>query len=145
MAFADISDINVHLPADKLIVDDGMYPSIQLDAERIVRGYLAGVIGSTTLVSWLTPSATPELIRSITGRFAAAFYYRLRYSEDSIRDPEYAQVKYDEGMALLQGVIGGTLVLVDSDDTTVTSDLSTDDFWPNDSSDPPKFTMDMIL
>lgn len=144
MAFASIGDINLHLPNDKLIVDDGQYPDLELDAERIVRGYLVGSYSPTTLAGWTSPETTPGLIRGITGRLVAAFYYRKRYSEDSLRDPEYAQVKYNEAMKLLNDITAGILEL-DIADPDVTGDLIQSDFWPNNNTTPAKFSMDMPL
>jgi hypothetical protein len=143
---ADLEDINVHLPSDKIEVDSAQYDRLQLDAERIVRGYLAGQVASITLASWTTPESTPELIRAITGRLVAAFWYRERYSEDSLDDPGYAQVKYNEAILWLGNIINGTMVLPDSDGEVLVGGVLTElDFWPNDSTPGPAFTMTQDL
>lgn len=141
MPLVDDADVQVHLPADTLKVegvpDDRA--KVYLDAERIVRGYLAGVIDSAVLASWTTPSDTPEIIRAITGRFAAAEIYRLRFGQGSTRDPEYAQNKYKEAMDLLNSIIGGQI-----DVPGVIEGTGFDNTWfePTDAStDPPKFVM----
>lgn len=146
MALASIDDINVHLPLDKMRVDTADYSPLQTDAERIIRGYLAGYFTPTTLGKWDEPDNTPGLIRSIAGRFVASFYYRKRYSEDSLDDPEYAQNKYNEAMELLKGILNGTITLEEvTVDYPTTDRLSTSDFYPNDSTPEPKFTMEMNL
>lgn len=145
MSLATIDDINIHLPRDKVEVDTANYTPFQLDAERVVRGMLAGYYPSTTLATWTSPDTTPGLIRSIVGRLVAAFHYRQRYSEDSLDDPLYAQNKYNEAMELLRGVLDGTVVL---EEVTVAGadHLTSKDFWPNDTTLPdPYFTMNMQL
>lgn len=143
MALASLDDVNMHLPTDKLEIEQPELDLFGLDADRIVRGYLAGVIPATTLALWASPDATPELIRAIAGRFIAAFYYRERYSEDSLDDPIYAQTKYNEAMALLQGIIDGSITLVDLDEPITTTDRFTaDNFYPNGKDSGPIFSMD---
>lgn len=143
MAFASLDDVNMHLPTDKLEMEQPQLDLFGIDAERIIRGYLAGVFTPATLASWADPDSTPELIRAIAGRFIAAFYYRERYSEDSLDDPEYAQFKYNEAMNLLMGVIGGSLDLIDTaEPSTVGGHFTAEDFYPNNSDPGPIFTMD---
>jgi len=145
MALATIDDINIHLPRDKIEVDTADYGPFQLDAERVVRGMLAGYYSSVTLASWSDPETTPGLIRAVVGRLVAAFYYRQRYSEDSLDDPLFAQNKYNEAMELLRGILDGTVVLEEVTDDVGADHLTINDFWPNDTTDPPKFTMGMNL
>jgi hypothetical protein len=145
MALASVEDINLHLPDDKLEVSHARYPAFQLDAERIVRGSFAGFWPATVLASWTTPDNVPGLIRAIAGRLVAAFYYRYRYSEEGIGDPEYAQFKYNEAMAFIQKIISGEMVVEEVLDVpTAGHSLSELDFWPNDSTPGPVFTVDMI-
>lgn len=143
MPLIDDSDIQIHLPIDKLqveeIADD--LNDVKTDVERIIRGYLAGVYTAATLAAWTTPASTPSLIRAIGGRLGAALIYRLRTSEEVDNDPEYAQNKYNEGMAMLNAVIRGEMVLEE-----VVADVATrfnpDYFWPNATTADPVFTMD---
>lgn len=141
MPFCDDADVQAHLPADKLkfeeIPDDR--EQLILDAERIIRGHLATVISSATLATWVDPDSTPSVIRAIAGRLVAAKTYRIRYSEDSLDDPQYAQRLYDEAMQMLMGVVTGAIVL----ETVVEPTTQVDNtyFWPNSTTDDPKFTM----
>lgn len=141
MAIIDDADVQVQLPVDKLdiheVPDD--VESAKEDAERIVRGYLAGHIAASVLATWSDPESTPGTIRAIGGRLAAALVYRIRYSEDSLSDPEFAQVKYNEAMKMIEDIIAGTLII---DDVTQSIDFDNTWFEPNDgSTDEPKFTM----
>lgn len=143
MPYASLEDINVHLPEDKLEVDDARYAPLELDAERIVRGNLAGFVAPATIAAWADPGTTPEIVRAIAGRLVAAFYYKQRYSEDSLEVPQYAQDKYDEAIMLLMQIRSGTIVIPDVD-VSGADRLTSDMFWPNDTTSPtPIFTMDM--
>jgi hypothetical protein len=142
MALCTDKDVQNHLPVDKLkfeeIPDDR--EQLILDAERVIRGHLAGVLSASTLATWLDPDSTPQLIRAIAGRLVAAQVYRLRYSEDSLDDPEFAQRTYDEAMRLLMGIITGSIILEEVEEPTTQFDNTY--FWPNNSTAEPKFTMD---
>lgn len=139
MPLVSDGDVQVHLPKDKLVIEEipDDRDAVYLDAERIVRGYLAGVIESSVMALWTTPETTPQIIRAITGRFAAAEVYRLRFGEQSFDDPEYAQVKYNEAMSLLNAIIAGTLLI----DGVAQTEFDDSYFWPNNTTDPPKFLM----
>ena len=145
MAFASLDDVNMHLPTDKLELEQPELDLFGLDAERIIRGYLAGVIPAAAMATWTSPDTTPELIRAIAGRFVAAFYYRERYSEDSLNDPLYAQIKYNEAMSLLQGIIAGTIVITDPTIPPIGIRFTAADFYPNATDEGPIFIMDDTL
>jgi hypothetical protein len=143
---ASLEDINLHLPEDKTAVDTSEYEEYQLDAERIVRGTLAGVIDRTVLASWLTPDDTPGLIRGIVGRLVAAFTYRKQYSEDSLEDPEFAQNKYNEAMAYLEAIVDGKMVLEEVETVGVASGhVASTDYFPNNRTEGPFFRRGMEL
>lgn len=152
MPLATDDDIQVHLPEDKIAVADITdLTDMQTDAERIIKGYLAGTFSPTTLAGWndptvniASPNYVPVLIRAVAGRFIAAFAYRRYYSEDSLDDPTYAQTKYDEAMSMLNQIISGELVLTDVTEVVDTgTHLTSDDFYPNDTADDPVFRMDL--
>lgn len=145
MPLMDDTDIQVQLPADKLDIDGipDDKDHCQRDAERIIRGKLAGVLESATLAAWVDADSTPEIIRAIGGRLAASLIYRLRYSEDSLDDPEFAQFKYNEAMSMLEQVVNGGITIIDPttgepiEDTT--TEFTSDFFFPN-ATDVPAFT-----
>jgi hypothetical protein len=136
----DDADVQIHLPVDKLKVEEIPDDLIKAkeDADRIVRGYLAGVVASAVLGTWVIPATTPTIIRAIAGRFTAALIYRTRYSENSLNDPEFAQNKYNEAMAMLNKIISGELVIDGVDPGT---DFDNTWFEPNANSIDPIFTM----
>jgi hypothetical protein len=142
VAFVDDGDVQVHLPIDKLKIEEIPDDLLRCkeDSERIIRGYLAGVFEPATLAAWDEPDNTPVVIRAIAGRFTAALIYRTRYSEDSLDDPEYAQNKYNEAMDMLMKVISGEIILEEVIDD-VANPFSNEWFEPNNDSDPPKFAM----
>jgi len=140
MPFVIDDDVQAHLPQDKLDVDE--IPDdkdlIYLGVERILRGYLAGVVDSTVLSTWTDPDLTPDPIRECAALLSAAEIYRIRFSEGAFSDPERAQVLYNQGMGILNGIIAGNIVIPSVDTTTFDSTY----FAPNDAStDQPKFTM----
>lgn len=112
MALATTEDVNTFLDESKAYVTDADSEPEQVDAERIVRGYLAGFVDSAEMATWKSPSKTPILIRSVAGRLVAAFRYRKLYSEDVNEVSPYAQQLYNEAMDVLRQIINGTLSLV---------------------------------
>lgn len=140
MPIVDDADVQVHLPYDKLKIEEipDDLAKCKLDTERIVRGYLAGVIPAADMALWLDPPDVPEVIRAAAGRLCAALIYRTRYSESSLDDPQFAQNKYNEAMGMLQGIIDGSIIV----DGVVTSQFDSTYFFPNDAAGDPKFAMD---
>lgn len=140
MAFVTDADVQEHLPIDKLqverIPDDKA--QIYLGAERVVRGYLSGVVDSAVLATWTDPTSTPGVIRQVCALFAASEIYRVRTSEASTEYAAYAQRLYDEAMALLNNIISGALPI----DGVAVVQIDSTWFEPNDSTAPPRFTMD---
>lgn len=144
---ADLDDINTHLPEDKLQASDEKTDKLQIDAARMIRAMLAGFVPTATLVAWVEPADTPEIIRGIAGKLIASKYYSIRYAEDSDASV-YAQSLYIEAISDINKIREGTLLILDDDgeEITITGvNLEVDDFWPNDSSEPPKFTMGQVF
>jgi len=146
MSLADLSDINKWLPTDKISVSEAEDDEFQLTVERSIKGLLANLYTAVTLSSWGTPSTTPGEIREIAGKLIAALFYRKKFSGQTTELAAYAQQLYNEAYEALMQIRSGDLVLIDLPaGTTVTiADAFTNlDFLPNDSTGPPKFTMDM--
>ena len=142
MPLIDDNDIQVHLPVDKLQLEDvpDSMTQVVLDTERIVKGQLSGTFSPTTLSEWLTPETTPEYIRAAAGRLAAALLYRLRIAQDFPDDTEFALLKYREGMDMLSMVIAGAVTLPEVDEEVDTgAHLSVNHFTELPE---PVFTMD---
>ena len=146
---ASLEDINTHLPDDKAKMEDSEDDSLQIDAARYVRSLLAGMFSATTLFGWNTPANTPDLIRGVAGRIIAAKYYARLYSEDVETVSSYAQYLYNEANRIIDGIRAGTYVVLDTNDnpipTEVGAGMTVDDFWPNDTTPGPYFTMDQVL
>jgi hypothetical protein len=140
MAIVSDDDVQVHLPVDKLKIEEipDDLAKCKLDTERIVRGYLAGVIPTADMALWIDPDDVPEVIRAAAGRLCAALIYRTRYSEQSLDDPQFAQNKYNEGLAMLQGIVDGSIIVTG----VITVQFDNTYFFPNDSTGEPKFAMD---
>lgn len=145
MALVTDDDIQVHLPVDKLVVEDipDSLAGVHLDIERVIKGYLSATFSPVTLASWADPDSTPEYIRAIGGRLGAAFIYRERLAQDFPDDAEYARIKYDEAMAMLELVRTGAVALPEVDEDVDTGGhLSTGHYVVGEE---PKFTMDSVF
>lgn len=145
---AALSDIRTHLAEDKLTVTDANTQTFQIEAARIVKSYLSGVFQATTLASWADPDSTPEIIRTIAGELIAAFLYRKRYSEDDTHVPEYAQTLYNEAINMLNEIRTGLMVVIGPDGEPIEDnqlDMSSEDFYPNDTAPGPFFGMELQL
>jgi hypothetical protein len=141
---ASNSDVNRWLPTDKLEANDSNSAQFQIEAVQLIRGQLASSFTPTVLVGWDTPEHTPQTIRSIAGRLIAAFIYRKAYSEERTQIPPYAQELYDEAIQMLADIRSGNLVVLDPDGNPISTDqlaMSAADFWPNDTTEGPYFTM----
>lgn len=124
------------------------YDDMQTDASRVVKSQLSGVFPTATLVSWVDPDSTPATIRAIAGRLIAARWYSKQVTADEDRViPGYAQSLYNEAIAMLGQIRAGTLPVLDDDGNPipgVTTQESVTDFWPNDTTAGPYFTMDKV-
>jgi hypothetical protein len=106
-------DIQIHLPVDKLKLEDvpDSVTDAVLDAERVIKGRLSGVYAPLTLAAWASPETTPQHIRAIGGRLAAALIYSTRLSGERTDIDFYAQGKYNEAMNMLELVATGQVTL----------------------------------
>lgn len=140
--YASLDDVNRYLPTDKLEMSSPELALFGLDADRIIRGYMAGIFAPTTIALWTSPETTPELLRSIAGRLIAALWYKERYSEDSLEVPAYAQDLYNEAIAIINGIVSGSIILSDVVEVASTGErFTTDDFFPNAAEGNPMFSV----
>lgn len=150
MALASLEDVNnwLNFSDEKLSLDDVNLSGPQLEAQRLIKSALAGVFDVAIITTWDSPDTTPGIIRNIAGELVAAYVYRDAYSEDNPDVVEYAQQLYNEATEKLKEVRDGTLILVDVDDNVIELSglqLTSDNFWPNDTTPGPYFTMDQVL
>lgn len=142
---ATATDINTFLPAGHIQAEDDEYTAEDLDAQRVIRGYLSGVFTPTILAGWASPETTPEVIRGVAGRLIAALIYSRAYSGEDPELNDYAQKLYNDAMALLQGIAAGMIIVLDPGTGLPVTDAhnaSSADFWPNNTTLAPFFTMD---
>ena len=141
-------DINTWLTVDKLVADDANTASLQVEAWRLIRGQLANSFAPTVLASWTDPETTPDQVRSVASRLIAAYLYRAVYAEDSNTIPPYAQQLYNEAIQMLADIRSGNTVLIDENGNPIStnlSEMSALDFFPNNTTDGPFFTMDQTF
>jgi hypothetical protein len=142
---ASLDDVQANLDENVAAPTDENTHLLQISIARIVRGYLAGLVDNVVLQSWRTPDSTPDIIREAAAKLIAAQHYFNEISQTTnIIDPDsYAQKLYDRGMAILNGIIDGQIVVEDID-VTVGGELTALDFFPVDATDR-AFTLGMEL
>jgi hypothetical protein len=153
---ASTDDVNSYLPGRESGGSTSGYPVVveateentailQVSIARSVRGYLSGVIDGTTLMSWVDPGTTPDIIREIAGMLIAARLYFNHTSRTSltINDDNFAQRLYDRAIGLLDKIISGEIAL-GPEVPVETAAMSDDDYFPVDDTDR-AFTMGMQL
>lgn len=144
---ASVRDVNAYLEDQVVKADDTNTELLQISVSRIVKGYLAGVVPSTTLATWATPDTTPDIIRECAAMLIASqlFFDKTILTTVEVDQRHYAQLLYDRAMAILQGIVDGTIVLP-GDDAAVepVGAMSTLDFFPIDDTDR-AFTMSQEL
>ena len=150
---ASLDDINAELPSESpeavAAATDDNTDLLQISVARVVRGYLSNTFSREVLMTWDTPDNTPEIIRVIAGKLIASQHYFNQTAKTSlVIDPDsFAQKRYDEAMALLQGIVDGSIIVelpgngTLPPNVTVLSDL---DFFPIDDTDR-AFTLGMDL
>jgi hypothetical protein len=150
MAYADAVDINKHLDQTKLSTTTvGSFAAEGDSADRIIRAKLSGMVDAATFATWTTPTATPEIIREISGMLVAAQLYGRLYSEDVAETSSYAQLLYDRAMELLNGIVSGEVDIVGVVGVEASGSLTATSFYPTNNVDDPgeerKFGMARIF
>lgn len=139
MPYASVDDIKAYLPApDQNVVtpDNVNIQLIELSVERIIRGYLSGVLTTATMAGWTTPENTPEIIREVAALLIASQLYinQVAASTTNVELRHYGQLLYDRAVLYLQGIVAGTIVIEDVP-VVAPSLMSDADFWPVDDTD----------
>lgn len=127
--------------------DDENTNLIQIGVARIVRGNLVRGIDQATVLSWKTPETTPELIREASAKLIAAqlYYNKIAAQSSTVEENSRSQLLYNEGMAIINGILNGSLAIADMDVSLIDEgSMSTNNFWPIDDTDR-AFTMGMQL
>lgn len=106
-------------------------PSVDEQLDATARDEVFGALSNVyDVTGWVDTATTPSLVRRIMAMLIAAYLYRRQYSEDSDENPGYAVWLEGKAMALLAGVMDGSIDLTDVDVDPSTTALPT--FWPND-------------
>jgi len=147
---ATLDDINAELPSDSpsflVVADDDNTDLLQISVARVVKGYLSRVIDNVTLAEWQSPEVVPEIINVIAGKLIAAQLYFNHVAKTSadISPDSFAQKRYDEALAMLNGIVSGELLLPPDIVTTPSEGISDLDYYPIDATNR-AFTMGMEL
>lgn len=142
MAYAALSDVNVHLPDDKAQAQDADIINLNIDAQRLIKARLANTYELPVLAAWATPDDTPELIREIAGKLVAAKFYANLVAEDEADGSQFAQNLYDEAIATLEEIRQGLLTIIDPDGNPIDNlSFIEASFLPNNLTQPPSFSV----
>lgn len=156
--FGTYQDANAHLDNGKLaFTSDSDASQYMTQATRVITMYLYGRVDPGLMNTWdIGPptNTVPEAIRQIAGLLAAGAFYSAKYSGEAEEVTPYGQSLWNRGIAELNGIINGTLVipeLVDAGTSVVDSGHLTDGmFYPDDTTvgdvdNDVKFTMGGLL
>lgn len=93
--------------------------------------------------TWIDPTSTPRLIRSVIAARVAALRYRKVYADQMEGEFEYSTWLEEWALTTLNGIADGSLPLLDvpTDDLTEAQSAASISFFPTDT-DEIKFTMD---
>jgi hypothetical protein len=142
VSYCELTDINVHLPLDKVQITDGEDDNFQIDAQRLIRARLGSVFSLATLDGWSSPSLTPEIIREIAGKLIAAKYYAILVAEDEADGSKFAQDLYNEAISMINDIRNGVLTVIDVSGNELSNDSLTEtSFWPNATTQEPSFSV----
>lgn len=148
---ASLDDINAELPSEspEAVAEATLDNTdlLQISVARVVRGYLSTVVPRETLMLWSSPDATPETVRVIAAKLIASTHYFNQTAKTSLDiDPNsFAQKRYDEAMALMTGIVDGSVIIDDGGGGIIAAESLNDlDFWPIDDTDR-AFTLGMEL
>ena len=140
---ATVDDINASLPSEDfdgsgaVVVATGENTALlQISVARVVRGFLSGVVPQETLMSWSEPDLTPPIVTEAAAKMIAAqlFMQRVTRTTALIDDRHYAQILYDQAMAILTGIKDG-LISIGDEVVVVGDSLGLFDFHPIDDTD----------
>lgn len=142
---ASLDDVNAHLDGNVIEATADNTNLVQISVARIVRGYMARLFDSATLMSWSSPTTTPDIIREIAALLIASQVYFNEASRQSleISNENFAQRMYDQAMKMMNQIIDGEIP-ISGEIPGGASDLTEDDFFPIDNTDR-AFTLNMIL
>jgi hypothetical protein len=143
---ASLDDINAHLDGTVVEADAQNSALPQVSVNRVVKAYLSRVIPNQTMATWTTPENTPTTVREAASFLIASTVYFNATSKSTtlIEQRHYAQWLYDQGIALLNGIVDGSIVLDDTVPVTPIESLTTLDYFPIDATDR-AFTMGQKL
>lgn len=143
---AKLVEVNGFL-ASSMAVKDSLDDQMQIDASNLIKSQLTGVFQPATIAGWVDPTSTPATIRLIAARLIAARQYAKQITGTTDNKiPAYAQLLYNEALAMLAGIKMGTISVLDDDGNVISDpdamELGEGDYWPNIASgSTPYFTM----
>jgi hypothetical protein len=134
---ASLNDINANLDGEVVEATASNTDLIQISVARVIRGYLAQIVDPVIMATWVSPEATPEIIREVAGKMIAAqlYYNETAKSSTTVAPTHYAQVLYNQAMELLNQIVQGEVVIGGIPTTPLESVELGLDYFPIDDTD----------
>lgn len=140
MSLASHEDANAWLDGVKLsFPSQAAAASIADNADNVVKSYLASTypayVNTWDVAPGAGQEATPQVVREAAAMLMAAYYYALKYSEETLDDNDYAAKTERRAIKLLENIRDGLVSLWDKSyglDVSNQLNLAEDDFYPDD-------------
>lgn len=147
-----VQEVNAWFEDTKLLL-----PALDTELEAQVAVQVFSAIGAVyDTTSWTDETTTPSLVRTIEAMLYAAWIYDRAYGDDNDEQNTYSQLLRSKAEALIQGIVGGVVVLPDTPELSGGT-LDQPVFFPNDASSaqcptadrpsdgPPSFSMGAVF
>jgi hypothetical protein len=99
--------------------------------DQIETQVLARLAPQFDVSTWADPLTTPKMVKFVIAMFYVAWYYDKTYSEDQEQGNDYAALLRAQAESLLQGILDGSVVLVELPGSTEPGGPA---FYPTDDS-----------
>lgn len=126
MAHVTQPEVQSWLEATKLTIST-VDAELEATAAVTVFGALTHDYDTTT---WTDSTTTPAIVRKVIAMFVAAWTYNRQYSEDAPDGNAYANWLEAKANMLLQGLIAGTIDIIEVPGVPVS--IGTPTFYPDD-------------
>lgn len=129
MARVALEEVKALLEPTKLDIKS-LDTDLLTHVETEILARLSIQVDSATIASWVDPSTTPDLIRTIIAKKYGAWVYQRQYSEDvGTTDNTYADKLDANAEMLISGILDGSITIIG-----YTQDITTITFYPTDAS-----------
>lgn len=127
MAHIEVTDAQAWAEESKLSISE-LDPELE---DAVATGIIARLAGSFNTAPWIDNTNTPKLVRKIIAMAYVAWFISRAYSSDEGRN-DYSQRLLAMVNDLIEGLIAGSIILVDDDPINLLNGVA--QFYPTDAS-----------